>query len=158
MLKSAYDSRQYNHIELANGLRILLVQYPNCVKSACSVTFNTGHFNDDKDCHVISHLLEHMLFLDSNEFTEPNAFNDFIATHGGSINAFTGTEYSSYFYEIEAEYEQQVLTHLYAMLRKPLFCEALIEREINAIDAKFLLKQKDDLRRLYQVHKETCEP
>jgi insulysin len=157
LLKSAYDSRQYNHIELANGLRILLVQDPNCVKSACSVTFNTGHFNDDKDCHGISHLLEHMLFLDGNEFTEPNAFNDFIATHGGSINAFTGTEYSSYFYEIEAEYEQQVLTHLYAMLRKPLFCEALIEREINAIDAKFLLKQKDDLRRLYQVHKETCD-
>jgi secreted Zn-dependent insulinase-like peptidase len=158
LLKSAYDSRQYNHIELANGLRILLVQDPNCVKSACSVTFNTGHFNDDKDCHGISHLLEHMLFLGNNEFTEPNAFNDFIATHGGSINALTGTEYSSYFYEIAAEYEQQALTHLYAMLRKPLFCEALIEKEINAIDAEFLLKQKDDLRRLYQVHKETCNP
>ena len=130
MLKSAYDSRQYNHIELANGLRILLVQDPNCVKSACSVTFNTGHFNDDKDCHGISHLLEHMLFLGNNEFTEPNAFNDFIATHGGSINALTGTEYISYFYEIAAEYEQQALTHLYAMLRKPTVCEALIEKKL----------------------------
>ena len=158
MLKSAFDNRQYNHIELANGLRILLVQDPSCVKSACSVTFNTGYFNDDEDCHGISHLLEHMLFLGNDDFTEPNAFNDFIATHGGSINALTGTEYSSYFYEIAAEYEQQALTHLYAMLSKPLFCEALIEKEINAIDAEFLLKQKDDLRRLFQVHKETCNP
>jgi len=128
------------------------------MKSACSVTFNVGHFNDDKDCHGISHLLEHMLFLGNAEFTEANAFNDFIATHGGSINALTGTEYSSYFYEIAAEYEQQALTHLYAMLSKPSFSEALIEKEINAIDAEFLLKQKDDLRRLYQVHKETCNP
>ena len=122
------------------------------------MTFNVGHFNDDKDCHGISHLLEHMLFLGNAEFTEANAFNDFIATHGGSINALTGTEYSSYFYEIAAEYEQQALTHLYAMLSKPSFSEALIEKEINAIDAEFLLKQKDDLRRLYQVHKETCNP
>ena len=158
LLKSAYDNRQFNHIELDNGLRILLVQDPNCVKSACSVTFNVGHFNDDKDCHGISHLLEHMLFLGNDEFTQANAFNDFIATHGGSINALTGTEYSSYFYEIVAEYEQQALTHLYAMLSKPSFCESLIEKEINAIDAEFLLKQKDDLKRLYQVHKETCNP
>jgi insulysin len=158
LLKSAYDIRQFNHIELANGLRILLIQDPNCAKSACSVTFNVGHFNDDKDCHGISHLLEHMLFLGNEEFAEVNAFNDFIATHGGSINALTGTEYSSYFYEIAAEYEQQALAHLYAMLSKPSFCEALIEKEINAIDAEFLLKQKDDLRRLYQVHKETCNP
>lgn len=158
MLKSAYDNRQFNYIELANGLRILLVQDPACVKSACSVTFKVGHFNDDKDCHGLSHLLEHMLFLGNAEFTEANAFNDFIATHGGSINALTGTEYSSYFYEIAAEYEQDALTHLYAMLTKPLFCESLIEKEIKAIDAEFLLKQKDDLRRLYQVHKETCNP
>ena len=158
MLKSAYDNRQFNHIELANGLRILLVQDPNCVKSACSVTFNVGHFNDDKDCHGISHLLEHMLFLGNTEFTKANAFNDFIAMHGGNINALTGTEYSTYFYEIAAEHEQQALNHLYAMLSQPLFCEALIEKEINAIDAEFLLKQKDDLRRLYQVHKETCNP
>jgi secreted Zn-dependent insulinase-like peptidase len=158
LLKSAYDNRQFNHIKLDNGLRILLVQDPNCVKSACSVTFNVGHFNDDKDCHGMSHLLEHMLFLGNNEFTQANAFNDFIATHGGSINALTGTEYSSYFYEIAAEYEQQALRHLYAMLSKPSFCETLIKKEINAIDAEFLLKQKDDLRRLYQVHKETCNP
>jgi secreted Zn-dependent insulinase-like peptidase len=158
LLKSAYDNRQFCHIELANGLRILLVQDPNCVKSACSVTFNVGHFNDDKDCPGISHLLEHMLFLGNREFTQANAFNDFIAIHGGNINALTGTQYSSYFYEIAAEHEQQALNHLYAMLSQPLFCEDLIEKEINAIDAEFLLKQKDDLRRLYQVHKETCNP
>lgn len=158
MLKSAFDNRQFNHIKLTNGLRILLVQDSNCVKSACSVTFNVGHFNDDKNCHGLSHLLEHMLFLGNARFTKANAFNDFVAHHGGSINALTGTEYSSYFYEIAAEYETPALTHLYAMLSQPTFGEALIKNEINAIDAEFLLKQKDDLRRLYQVHKETCNP
>jgi insulysin len=59
-------------------------------------------------------------------FTGANAFNDFIATNGGSINALTGIEYSSHSYEIAAEYKQQVLTHLYAMISKPSFNEALI--------------------------------
>jgi insulysin len=49
-------------MELANGLRILLVQDPSCVKIACSIIFNVGHFNDDKNCYGINHLLEHMLF------------------------------------------------------------------------------------------------
>ncbi|MBU3002025.1 insulinase family protein [Paraglaciecola arctica] len=158
MLKSAYDNRQFNHIKLANGLRVLLVQDPNSIKSACSITFNVGHFDDDKDCHGISHLLEHMLFLGNSNYPRPNEFNDFVSTHGGCVNALTGTEYTSFFYDIACEYEQQALIHLRAMFDKPLFNPALIEKEINAIDSEFLLKQKDDLRRLYQVHKETCNP
>lgn len=158
MLKSAYDNRQFNYIKLDNGLRVLLIQDPLCSKSACSVTLNVGHFNDDDDCHGISHLLEHMLFLGNKAFPQANAFSEFVAMHGGSVNALTGTEYTSYFFDISAEFEEQGLVHLNAMLRDPLFKQTFIESEINAIEAEFLLKQKDDLRRLYQVHKETCNP
>jgi secreted Zn-dependent insulinase-like peptidase len=158
LLKSSYDNRQFDYIELANGLRILLVQDPNCEKSACSITLNVGHFDDDKDCHGLSHLLEHSLFLGNAEFPMANAFSDFLDLHGGSVNAITGTEYTRYFYEIAVDFELEALTHLSAMLRVPLFSEENIQREIQAIDAEFLLKQKDDLRRLYQVHKETCNP
>lgn len=158
MLKSANDNRQFKYLELENGLRVLLVQDPNCTKSASSITLNVGHFNDDDDCHGISHLLEHMLFLGNKEYPQANAFNQFIATHGGSINALTGTEYTSYFFDISTDHEKQALAHLNAMLSKPLFDQDFIESEINAIEAEFLLKQKDDLRRLYQVHKETCNP
>lgn len=158
LLKSAYDNRLFNYIQLANGLRILLVQDPNCTKSACSVTLNVGHFNDDIDCQGICHLLEHMLFLGNDEFEDANAFNDFITTSGGSINAQTGTEYTSYFYEVSAEHEHQAIAHFRAMLCGPTFSETHIEKEVKAINAEFLLKKKDDLRRLYQVHKETCNP
>ena len=33
-----------------------------------------------------------------------------------------------------------------------------IKKEISAIDAEFSLKINDDLRRLYEVHKETSNP
>jgi insulysin len=158
LLKSANEIRQYKHIELANGMRILLIQDVDCEKSACSVTFNVGHFNDDNDCHGISHLLEHMLFLGNKNYPEPNGFSNFLDKHNGNIDASTGTEYTSYFYDLSHEHEQQGLALLFAMITNPTFDKQLIEKEINAIDAEFSLKQKDDLRRLYQVHKETCNP
>ncbi|MGS2721331.1 insulinase family protein [Paraglaciecola aestuariivivens] len=158
MLKSTYDKRQFNYIESENGLRVLLVEDPQSTKSACSISLNVGHFNDPDDCHGLSHLLEHLLFLGNQSFKQANAFHDFLALHSGSVNALTGTEYTRYFFDVSQQQEQQGLTHLKAMLCSPLFLEDNIAKEIHAIDAEFLLKQKDDLRRLYQVHKETCNP
>lgn len=160
MLKSAYDKRQYKFIELTNGLKVLLVQDTLANKSACSITVNAGHFNDDNDCHGISHLLEHMLFLGNDIHPTANEFAEFLASHNGSINASTGTEFTSFFYDLntDSDTEDSALKHLSAMILQPKFDEALIEKEIKAIDAEFSLKQKDDLRRLYQVHKETCNP
>jgi secreted Zn-dependent insulinase-like peptidase len=158
LLKSATDQRQYEHFILPNGMRVLLVEDLKCQKSACSATLNVGHFDDYDDCHGLSHLLEHLLFLGNTSFPQANALNDFVAQHGGSINASTGTEYTSYFYDVLNEHLDMSLSQFSAMLSSPLLTETYIEKEILAIDAEFLLKQKDDLRRLYQVHKETCNP
>ncbi|MFT2091259.1 insulinase family protein [Paraglaciecola sp. 2405UD69-4] len=158
MLKSAYDNRQYKYTELANGLKVLLIQDKYSAKSACSITINAGHFQDDQDCQGLSHLLEHMLFSGNHQFPFPNEFADYLANYNGTINASTGTEFTSYFYELNNDNNQIALVHLFAMIVKPKFHKSFIEKEISAIDAEFSLKQKDDLRRLYQVHKETCNP
>ncbi|MDU0355510.1 insulinase family protein [Paraglaciecola aquimarina] len=158
MLKSIYDKRQYKYLHLDNGMRIFLVEDANCTKSACSITINSGHFNDDNDCHGQSHLLEHMLFLGNKRYPKANELLDFLSAHGGHINAQTGTEYTSFFLDCPQEIESQATAHLYHMLVDPLFNEVLIDKETNAIDAEFKLKQKDEIRRLYQVHKETCNP
>jgi insulysin len=152
------DLRQYEHFILPNGLQVLLVEDLKCQKSACSATLHVGHFDDLDDCHGLSHLLEHLLFLGNETYPQANALNDFVTKHGGSINASTGTEYTSYFYDVLNEHLDVSLAQFSAMLSSPLLSETYIAKEIQAIDAEFLLKQKDDLRRLYQVHKETCNP
>ena len=158
MLKSTTDSRQYMHLNLPNGIRVILVEDQRSQKSACSATLHVGHFDDHEDCHGLSHLLEHLLFLGNELYPQTNGLSDFVAAHGGSINASTGTEYTSYFYDVLSEHFDTTLAHFAAMLSSPLLAEKYIEKEIQAIDAEFMLKQKDDLRRLYQVHKETCNP
>ncbi|WP_158968263.1 insulinase family protein [Paraglaciecola sp. L3A3] len=139
-------------------MRIFLIQDVNYEKSACALSVNSGHFNDPDDCHGLSHLLEHMLFLGNNTFVEPNEFVTYLSSMGGHINALTGTEYTSYFLDSTKETEVQAIKRLYSMTTSPIFAESLISEEIKAIDAEFSLKQKDEIRRLYQVHKETCNP
>lgn len=139
-------------------MRTLLIEDNNCKKIAGAITVNSGHFNDDNDCQGLSHLLEHSLFLGSEPFPQTNAFSIYLDSVGGSINALTGTEYSSYFFDFPVEALNIALSHIYAMLSKPLFDKTRILDEIKVIDAEFKLKQHDELKRLYQVHKETCNP
>ncbi|MFT5313005.1 MAG: insulysin [Paraglaciecola sp.] len=158
MLTSVYDKRHYRFTTLNNGLKVLLVEDSQCKISAVSATISAGNFNDPPDIMGLSHLLEHMLFLGDQEQPIPNGFSTFLAEHGGNINACTGTEYSSYYFDVPREQLATAVKNFASMLRFPLFDQALIDKEINAIDAEFKLKLKDDLRRLYQVHKETCNP
>jgi insulysin len=158
LIVSQYDKRKYLTFTLGSGLRVLLVEDSDIKKTAVAATVAAGHFADPDDCLGLAHLLEHMLFLGSKNFPQANGFNEFLSHHGGSINAWTGTEYSSFHFDIASEFFAQSLPHFTDMLAFPLLLEERIEKEISAIDAEFRLKQKDDLRRLYQVHKETCNP
>lgn len=158
VIRSNYDKCHYRRLTLNNGLRLLLVQDPDCTKSAASITVAAGHFQDPEHCQGLAHLLEHMLFLGCDAFPRPNHLADFLARHGGHVNAWTGTETSCFYFDVFSSAFEQALTHFSAMLCSPHFALPLISKELQAIDAEFKLKRTDDLRRLYQVHKETCNP
>lgn len=149
---------QYSSFTLDNGLRVLICHQPQTEKSNVSVAVRAGHFYDPDDCQGLSHLLEHMLFMGSRHLPKPNAINQFIEQQGGTINAWTGTEYANYHFSCSNEHLTHILPAFADMLKSPLFTTGSIEKEIESIDAEFQFKLKDDLRRLYQVHKETCNP
>ncbi|MDN4503711.1 insulinase family protein [Alteromonadaceae bacterium BrNp21-10] len=158
LLKSQYDHRQYRHLTLENGARVVLVSDNNAKKSAAAVTIKCGHFNDPIQQQGLAHLLEHMLFLGCQRFNEINHLQTFLSQYGGNCNAWTGTEHSSFYFDVLNAQFPQALDHFLAMLREPLFDIERLESEIHTIDAEFKMKRNDDLRRLYQVHKETCNP
>ncbi|WP_438865567.1 insulinase family protein [Neptunicella sp.] len=158
MIKSLYDHRNYRHFILENGITVLLVNDSQCKKSAAAVNVACGHFDDPDNIQGLAHLMEHMLFLGCQQYPTSNHLNDFLTQHGGQINAWTGTEYSSFYFDVHPEYFKEALQHFSAMLLAPLFDSKRVSNEIESIDAEFKMKRNDDLRRLYQVHKETCNP
>jgi len=146
------------HFTLPNGLRVMVQHQEQSTTSFVSMAVRAGHFYDPEDCQGLAHLLEHMLFMGSRHFPAPNSINGFVEQHGGSINAWTGTEYTNYHYQCDGPAIAQTLAAFADMLRQPILNHDALVNEINAIDAEFQFKIKDDLRRLYQIHKETCNP
>ena len=158
ILQSPNDQNQYQYLTLENGLAVLLVQQANSEKSAAALTVNVGHFDDPLDRQGLAHFLEHMLFLGSKNYPNAGDYQQFINHHGGSHNAWTGTEHSSFFFDIDSAFFAEALARFADMFCQPLFASDYVEKERHAIEAEFSLKLKDDGRRIYQVHKETINP
>ncbi|WP_019027722.1 insulinase family protein [Colwellia piezophila] len=158
MKQSPNDLKQYQAITLANGLRVLLIHNDETAKSAAALAVNVGHFNDPKDRQGLAHFLEHMLFLGTKNFPDGSEYQKFISQHGGNHNAWTGTEHTCFFFDISTTKFSSALERFSEFFIAPLLADDFVVKERENIEAEFTLKLKDDIRRLYDVHKETVNP
>ncbi|MGR5220171.1 insulinase family protein [Vibrio parahaemolyticus] len=152
---SPNDNRSYRYLTLNNELRVLLIQDPKAQKSAAALAVNVGHFDDPSDREGLAHYLEHMLFLGTKKYPKVGEFQAFISQHGGSNNAWTGTEHTCYFFDIYPNAYEKALDRFSQFFSAPLFNEEALDKERQAVDSEYKLKLYEDGRRLYQVQKET---
>ncbi len=155
---SPNDSNHYRYLTLKNGLRALIIQNVDAQKSAAALAVNVGHFDDPTDRQGLAHYLEHMLFLGTAKYPKVGDFQSFISQHGGSNNAWTGTEHTCFFFDISPTAFDKGLDRFSQFFIAPLFNEEALDKERQAVESEYKLKLKDDSRRLYQVHKETVNP
>ncbi|USD66015.1 insulinase family protein [Vibrio sp. SCSIO 43136] len=155
---SPNDNNKYRYLLLDNGLKVLLVEDPNAQKSAAALAVNVGHFDDPQDREGLAHFLEHMLFLGTEKYPSTGEFQSFISQHGGNNNAWTGTEHTCFFFDIAPTAFERGLKRFSQFFIAPLFNQDALEKERQAVESEYKLKLKDDMRRLYQVHKEVINP
>lgn len=155
---SPNDHKQYQQIELDNGLCVLLIHDAKATLSAAALAINLGHFDDPQDREGMSHFLEHMLFLGTEKYPNTGGFQKFISMHGGNNNAWTGSEHSCYFFDIEHKFLPEALDRFSQFFISPTFEEDAVDKERQTINNEYQLKIKDDVRRLFQVKKETLNP
>jgi insulysin len=153
--QSPNDKKNYLPLTLANGLRVLLIHNNESQKAAAALAVNVGHFNDPQDRQGLAHFLEHMLFLGTKKYPQGSEYQNFISQYGGSNNAWTATEHTCFFFDIHHQHFNEALDRFSQFFTAPLLSEAFVFSERQNIDAEFKLKLKDDIRRLYDVHKET---
>ena len=155
---SPHDHRAYRYLTLANQLRVLLIEDHKTEKSAAALAVQVGHFDDPLARQGMAHFLEHMLFLGTETFPHPGEYQEFINRHGGSNNAWTGTEFTNFYFDLHHEFFAEGLHRFSQFFTCPTFDGQLVDKERNAIDSEYRLKLQDDVRRSYQVHKETVNP
>ena len=151
--KSPNDTREYRAITLTNGLQAMLVSDPTADKAAASIDVYVGSSDDPEQLPGLAHFLEHMLFLGTEKYPEPDAYQSFISAHGGQHNAYTSAEHTNYFFEVNADHLNEALDRFSQQFTAPLFNAEYVEREVNAVHSEYSSKLKDDGRRYFSALK-----
>ncbi|OBT15873.1 peptidase M16 [Vibrio sp. UCD-FRSSP16_10] len=158
MHQSPNDNNSYRPITLNNQIKVILVHDPKAQRSAASLAVRVGHFDDPSDREGLAHYLEHMLFLGTKAYPKVGEFQTFISQHGGSNNAWTGTEHTCFFFDILPQFFEPALSRFSQFFISPLFNQEALDKERQAVNSEYQMKIHDDSRRFYQVQKELVNP
>ncbi len=158
VIKSENDSRQYRYITLPNQLKVLLVSDSKTERSAASLDVHVGSGQDPEAYQGLAHFLEHMLFLGTEKYPEAGEYQSFISSHGGSHNAYTSFEHTNYFFDIDPDSFEPALDRFSQFFVAPLFTEAYVEREKNAVHSEYTAKIKDERRKGADIFKQIINP
>ena len=158
VIKSPNDKRAYRYLELSNGLRVLLASDPNADKAAASLTVFRGSFHEPDERPGLAHFLEHMLFIGTEKYPEVDGYQTFISAHGGSSNAYTASDHTNYFFDIDPAHFQAGMDRFAQFFIAPLLDPAYVERERNAVHSEYQLQFKDDGWRAFSAGKMALNP
>lgn len=120
------------HYVLENGLHVILK--PRHLAHNVSIRLNVNFGSNHAPCgkRQTAHFLEHLLFTGTSKHSE-NELDNIIASHGGSWNAETDSEYTQYKIDIYNKHLNVGLTTLHEILTDSTISEENVEKSLNII-------------------------
>lgn len=151
---------EFTIYKLANGLQILIGEDHSLPTVSYQVHFAAGSRYERPGLTGISHLFEHMMFKGTKE-VGPEEFSRIIQAHGGTLNAFTTTDNTSYYenlpaaqLELAARLEADRLQNL-QITQETLETEREVvrsERKLRAVNTPFGLLIEQLFALAYEKH------
>lgn len=110
---------------------------------------------------------EHKLI--SPQYPIENAYSQYLSSHSGSSNAYTGATSTNYYFEVAAKPAEDASPEesspLYGALDRfaqffidPLFLDSTLDRELRAVDSENKKNLQSDQWRLHQLEKSLSNP
>ncbi len=124
--------RNYLRTRLANGLEVFTEETSNFRSVALGFWVKTGSRYEKPEQAGISHFIEHLIFKGSARYSSQEISTIF-DNLGGEINAFTGKEYTCYYFKLLDEHLDKGFEVLTEILQNPLFKSKDIESERKVI-------------------------
>ena len=156
--RSPANPRDYRAFVLDNGLRAIVVSDPDTDKAAAALDVNVGNANDPDARPGLAHFLEHVLFLGTEKYPDPDEYRRFVAEHGGSTNATTSFAHTRYFFDVDAAYLEDALDRFAQFFLSPRFDPAYVGRERQVVHSEFISRRRGDRNRNYAAWKEAINP
>ena len=127
-------------------------------KAAAAMCVRVGSFSDPASLAGASHFLEHMLFMGSEAFPDENEYDAFLSRHGGGSNAYTDTEATVYYFDVQPSGLEGGLRRFAGFFAKPLCRADAVGREVQAVESEFRQALTSDACRLSQLRCHTARP
>ena len=77
-----------------------------------------------------------MLFLGTSKFPDENCYKDFLNRNGGSSNAGTGMEETTYKFDVNAGSFKRAVEIFSEFFKEPLFNPSSAAREVRAVNSR----------------------
>uniref|UniRef100_A0A0D9V6G7 Peptidase M16 N-terminal domain-containing protein n=1 Tax=Leersia perrieri TaxID=77586 RepID=A0A0D9V6G7_9ORYZ len=152
-IRARSDKREYRRVVLPNALECLLISDADTDKSAACMEVGVGSFSDPEGLEGLAHFLEHMLFYASEKYPGEQDYTKYITEHGGSCNAFTSSETTNFYFDVNAANFEEALDRFAQFFIKPLMSQDAVLREIKAVDSEHQKNLLSDGWRMYQLQK-----
>jgi len=149
---------QYRGVVLPNGMKLMLISDPSVQRSAASLAVGAGSLNDPPERAGLAHFLEHMLFLGTEKYPEPEGYQQFVHQHAGFTNAYTSDDHTNYFFQVANDAFPEALDRFAQFFVTPLFNADYVAREMNAVDSEHSKNIENDSWRIQQVERNMALP
>jgi insulysin len=106
----------------------------------------------------MAHFCEHMTFLGTEKYPDEDAFSTFLALHSGSSNAYTDSEDTVYYFDVNADAFEGALDRFAQFFIAPVYSESAVLREINAIDSEHAKNINSNSFRGFQLDADSANP
>lgn len=155
---SPYDTREYRSLTLENGIKVLLVSDPETEKSAAALAVGAGSMQNPDDQLGLAHFLEHMLFLGTEKYPDPDEYSEFMSRHSGMHNAYTADDHTNYMFEINNNALPEALDRFADFFKAPLFTPEYVEKEVNAVNSEWSMQRANDGFIMFALNNITLNP
>ena len=140
----------YSKTVLDNGIRVVTETLPYFPTVSFGIWWKTGSRYEDSANNGISHFIEHMLFKGTAQRTAYDIAREIDAI-GGTLNAFTGKEYTCVYARVLKRDMDIALDILADMYKNSLFSEEDIEREKQVINQEIKMIEDNPEEYLFDL-------
>lgn len=142
---------RFNRAELENGLVVLTEEMPSVRSASVGVWVRAGSIHESRTEMGVSHLLEHMVFK-GTERRSAREIALVLERLGGSLDAYTTREHTSYQARTLDEHQDTALDVLADLVLRPLLRpeDLELEREVVLEEISTVEDTPDDL--VFELH------
>lgn len=142
---------------LENGLRVVTTEMPLMESVSIGFWVGMGSRYEAPEENGVSHFLEHILFKGSKSRTGKQ-ISEAIEGRGGVLNAFTGEEYTCYYFKVPSIHFEKSFEILADMFLHPAFDEAEIKKEKEVVYEEINMYLDQPAQQVHELFNELLWP